>query len=452
MTHARSQLQLAMTGRSEFTAEDLSYNDRERLSAEEAAYALESTAEDLLTLRQAANTLESLASEVRASLEQGLTPRAAEVMNRLMAQELQRAGLPSEANPAMETFQLFAPQATSLSMENLRSSLSRIINTIREFLKLLFRRIGDFFVRVFGDTGRVRLRMKYLEDQTEDINGLSPRTSKVNIGAFAYNVATERAIPADGRALVTSMGELLRQLRGLRLHYLPTIVQIGHNLSVGLAARPRSVNGWEEFDVWLKQINGIASVYDVHDFTTVSSKLHDMTDARYPLGAARSGAPLPGCRSLAFVDGRKLYPDKLEGSSLDRATVFQASRVELIRLSPQHTIDTAAAMMETMTASSIYEVLELVGELLDEIDASANSSFHQDLQRHARELDAAAAHISITDENELTYVRRGLQYCEVYGVWMHKPYLQMLNHALSVCRGALGVCARHIKAYEGSDQ
>lgn len=415
-------------------------------SSEAQAEALEQIGQSLQSLSEVAHTLESIAVQLADNLGEGLTPEAAAVMNQLVAKDLCRVGISAIANPSMETYYQHAPVATRISMENIRSLLTRVINAIREFLRQLFRRVGDFFVRVFGDTGRARLRMEYLDNECEDINGLQPRLSKVNIGSYAYNVATERGVPADGRALVGSMTELLKQLKGLRQHYLPTIVQIGHGLGLGLAERP---SGEEGLESWLGKLNDVAALYNVSSFTKVSSKLHEMTDARYPNGSAQSGAPLPGCRTLVFLDGRKIYPEKLEGTVAEQANAFQASRIELTRLAPQRTIDTANAVMDTMPTTSIYEVLALVGALLDEIDESANSSFHHDLQRHGRELDAGAARVGVGDEAELMLVRRGLQYCEVYGQWMHKPYLQMLNHALTVSRGALGVCARHIKAYHG---
>lgn len=409
------------------------------------ARALDQTTDTLAILSEVACNLESITRELADSLGEGIPPEAAAVMNMLVAGDMRRAGFQVSPNIAMETFKDHAPLATQISMENMRSLLSRVVNAIREFLRTLFRRIGDFFVRVFGDTGRARIRLHRLRNVAEDANGTSMKHSKVNIGTFAYNIATERGVPSDGKYLVVSLKELLHEIKGLREDYLPVVVKIGHEFSRHLIERPTSADG---LDGWLSNLNDVAAQYDVQRFTKVCARVGDFTDSRYPNGTTSIGPQLPGCRALAFMDGRKIYADKLDGTTSERADAMQGSRVELVRVNVERVLDTQNAVMNTMPVTTIDEVLDLVGELLDEIDASANSSFHSDLQRHGRELDAAAAQVAVGNEEQLYLTNRGLQYCQVYGQWMHKPYLQMLNHTLAVCRGTMGTCARHLKAYD----
>lgn len=344
-----------------------------------------------------------------------------------------------DLSPALES-----RDALNVSLEGIKERIQEILAMIKRFMLALVEKVREFVTAVAGEIGRAKLRLDTLEIKCDEIDGRMPMHAQVRLGQAVYGLATDRGVPPDALTLGRNIAQMRQHLAAVREHYVPTVLKIGDGFAHALKEWKGTPGNAE---AWLARLNVIASAYDVHSFASHVGHTYGVVDARYAANTAVSGAPLPGNRSLVFVDGRKVYPDKMEGTLLDQALALQSSSVDLVRMQVTKTIDPSKAVMRVMTPDEIRDVLKNVSQLLAEIETGAKSRLGADLAQRAKELANTAESMSHHVSTDLDYFRRGMNYCTAFAVWAPKPYTNLLAHAMSVVRASMAACSRHLAAY-----
>lgn len=357
------------------------------------------------------------------------------VLNMAHAGTAQRA---DSVIPSLESY-----VGSTISTEGVVSTIKNLLEQIRRILRELWHKIKDFFITLFNEVGRLKFRINYVTTLLDEIDGKEPEQAEITLGNSGYGVCTEQGVPQNARAVVISLTDMLNQTRAVRQHYVPQLLAIGDGLSRVL---PQWPNDPERNQQWLAQLNAIASGYNTAVFAHALAKTFPTHSPNWPTGSALVGTPLPGFRSLVFVNGDKVATDQ-SATPMAQATRLQASQVLLTRTRQTHNVDLSKAKIETFTNDHLKEVLDLVNEIVEEVETGMKAGLRSKLERMGRDLETAATRINQEANGDIGVLKRGLRYATVYAGWTTDPYIQLLGHNLYVCRSMLSFITRHIQAH-----
>lgn len=351
------------------------------------------------------------------------------------------AGTSQRADGVIPSLENYA--GSTISTEGVVNTIKNILEQIRRILRELWHKIKDFFITLFNEVGRLKFRIQYVSTLLDEIDGKEPEQDTVTLGNTAYGVCTEQGIPQNARAVVISLMDMLNQTRAVRQHYVPQLIAIGEGLARTL---PQWPNDPERNKLWLEQLNSIASGFNTSVFAHSVAKTFPTNNPNWPAGSAQVGTPLPGFRSLVFVNGEKVATDQ-SASPQAHAMRIQASQVLLTRARQTHNVDLAKATIETFSNDHLKEILDLVSQIVEEVETGMKAGLRNKLERLGRDLDNAAAKIDQETDGDIGTLKRGLRYATVFAGWTTDPYVQLLGHDLYVCRSMLSFVSRHIAAH-----
>lgn len=333
---------------------------------------------------------------------------------------------------------------TQVSTEGIKETVKSMLMAIQRMLRELWHLIREFFVTVVNEVGRARMRLQYSRTLVDEIDGKNPVRENVAIGNAVYGIATEAGPPKDAHSIIVSLNELLNQTKMVQEHLVPQLMSIGGSLARALPAWP---NDEIKNDEWLVGLNKIAEVYKPHVIAHGIGKAYPTHNPQVPAGSALVTAPLPGSRSLMFLAGELILPDKSAGGSADRAMMIQASSIILSRQKQASNLDMTKATMDTMPNNHLHQILDGVESVLNEVEKGVRAGLRTQMERMGRQLESIAERIDSNTTSDVTRLRRGLRYATVYSTWVQSPYVQLTAHDLLVCRAMMSLVSRHCAAY-----
>ena len=344
-----------------------------------------------------------------------------------------------QIQPSLESY-----LGNTISTEGVQQTIRNLLVSIRRLLRELWHFISDFFLSIFNECGRARLRLGYTRTLVDEIDGKNNTRDRVALGNSVYGVATEAGVPHDAHSVILSLNELLHQTKYMRGHLVPTLIAIGENF---VRTVPTWPNAPEANGVWLESLNKIASTYDPHTLAHAMGKVFPSHNPQFPPGSALVAAPLPGSRSLSFLSGAKIHPDKINGADADRATAFQANSISLMRQRQAANMDLTKATMEPIPNNHMHQILDIVEKVLDEVEDSVKTGLRSRMERLGRALEDCVARIDPDTSGDTLRLRKGLRYSTVYTQWVQSPFVQLLTHDLMVCRSMMSFVSHHCAAY-----
>ncbi len=349
-----------------------------------------------------------------------------------------------QIQPSLENY-----LGTPVSMEGVSSAIRQFITNLLRLMREIWHRIQDFLVRTLGEVGRLRIRLQYVSSLVAEIDGKSPVRDRVPLGNSVYGVSTEAGVPKDARSLIVPLEHLLQQTKAMRTHVVPVLLAVGEQLNGQLRTLPATA---DEANLWLQQLNAIAGSFHPHALAHSMGPAYVSHNPDYPSGAALVTASLPGSRSLVFIDGTKVYPDKSKGDVEEQAMAYQNHAILLQRQRQAVNIDLTKAWMETLTNDQLQEIHRLVEELVEEVDEALRSGLKNRLLGLAKPAEQIEKQLNQLNEAEMAngLVRRGLRYWPVYSGWIQASYMQLLAHDLMVARAMLTLVSRHCAAYHSA--
>lgn len=329
------------------------------------------------------------------------------------------------------------------AMEQFSERLKQIVQAILSLLRNIRKKLSQFFHEALNSFAYERARLQRLGYAIDDIDGKYTKTLEVPLGNAAYGISSDYGTPTDGRMFLVQLQELQRQMRVVFTAFVPTIQSIGRNLGPALASWS---NGTEPNE-WLDHLNRIAAPYNIHAFAAHFGSTSQVVDTRYPVGAAKAGRPLPGLRSVVFMDGFELRKNAEGNDPTSMAIAIQTSNVELVRMNPSHEVDVSKSKMETMPPSMMRDVHKALEDLLAEAMGHdrPNTTLHilEDLER-------SVEHIQNGPDVAVGALKRGLQYVNTLQRWS-KIHSDSLTLIYSVIRASTTVTYRHVGVYNKSN-
>lgn len=396
-------------------------------------------------LQDVADGLESIALSLESHRDDGLSSQAHHFFRHALEAHAANDPFGPLEIPSFETLGGTQTRlATTISLEAVTDRIRQIVRMIKELLVKVWEKISDFFIYVVKGVATERLRVELLYNRCNELEGHLPHEQEVNIGRAAYGVATDIGIPRDGHMLDRSLHDFVAQLRTIRTHYVPTVLNIGRGFEQGIRSWTGQPSSGE---AWLDKMNAVAREYDIRKLSSHIGRVYKVVDPRFELDTTIAASALPGNRSIVFVDGKKVYPEKFEGNTVEKAVALQASRVEMVRMIAWQQPDLAHAKMKIMTIQEIRDCLGFVSDILNEVENGTRAHLGRDLKLAARNLQKSADSISNNAPEDAQYLARGLAYCTTFTNWAQKPYIQLLGHALVVVRGTLAVAGKQLNAY-----
>lgn len=353
---------------------------------------------------------------------------------------LAQAGTPFTAEeliPSLESF-----EGGTVSLEGLNERIRKIIETIRKMLAFLAEKIGEFLESLFTDIGQLETRLHHVTFEVEDVHGKLPRVQSVALGNDVYGVSTDHGFPSDGHLLVVSLTRFVEQVKMVYNTYMPTVLKIGDQFAHALHNTSQLQGDPES---WLRTLNQAAAEFNLDHFKSQVGKTTNLIDSRYPAGAATAAQPLPGMRSMVFVNGQNGRDESED--VLRRAHVLQSTFVELTRANGGRAFDPSQAVMHTMPTSMMEDALEQTKHILTMMQQQVSGGKRNEYKTKVKGIAAAADAILAANPDATDYVTAGLRYATTFQTWM-KFQTDLLALSYNVCRSTINVCVRNLAAYE----
>jgi hypothetical protein len=344
----------------------------------------------------------------------------------------------SADEPSLEAY-----LGSEVSLEGLNQRIRALIASILQALKIIGERLLEFLESLVTDLGQLETRLEHVQYEADDVGGKFPNHPQVALGNDVYGVATDHGYPTDGHRLVATLSLLSIQSKMVYEQYVPAMQLIGRALSAELKKTDAIAKNPE---AWLTELNTKLSVYNVDAFKSHVGKTSNLMDSRYPMGSAIAAQPLPGMRSMVFVDGSRRR-DEDRNPVIKEAYDRQASTVELVRANGGRSFDPGSASMATMPVTVIHDALRAVHGLIGDMKTHLGHGAKRELKGTLRELQTAAEQMSTRDPDSSEFLTVGLQYVMAYQRWI-KLQADMLALVYNVSRSTVNVCVRNLHAYK----
>ena len=399
--------------------------------------------QDALRVENLFNTAEKLQTISAAMAEyENLSPEGALYAYKAANIDCQSLGIEPPVFPNQLAFESFSPRIqTQLALESISGKIREILEMIRRLIARMIEKLKQLWQSFNAEVTRLKFHLDQLRTKLAEHEGRSAPHGNVLLGMAVYGIAVERKIPADSYTMVKNLGLVTRTLNGIRTEYVPVVMSIGDRLSKALPEWNK-----EDPELWLTNLNNISADYRVSNFARLVGASFSFMDARYPIGSAVTTPTLPGNRRLVFVDGAKT---SMGGGtdSVSQASRILGSSVQLIRLQIGDLDTSFGSEMQILPPSYIGDILDAVGELIDEIEEGVKGRLSLQISELAKKVNEASKRLEgvVTESGPL--VQAGLRHASTFLSWTESPYTGLLSHAMSVCRSHLSVASKHIKAY-----
>jgi hypothetical protein len=332
----------------------------------------------------------------------------------------------------------------SVSLEGVKETLASVWAAIKRALAYLWGKLGEFFDAVVTGAETLRIQADYIKSSIAQYNGTTVFEPMTALGSEVYTVAVDGVPPADGQAIIHSLDNLRVQAAAVYTAYCPMLDSVGASITSAMKTS-WSENGGEER--WLYALNQAAVGYDIRKVAEKIPKLSAYNDSRFSYGIVKAGSPLPGSRSLLFVDTLTGLPN--ETSEVERAVKLQSSGIHMSRITMRQG-PPLPFMLKTMPSHAVLDIADEVLKLLTLVTDFTSHKYMAKYKVHADALKTVTDRVHAGDNSPQEIVHHGLLYNEAYARWASDPLAGLTPHILYVCRGALGVCKKTLRNYERS--
>ncbi len=172
--------------------------------------------------------LEAIALSLESSLQQGgLTPQSAQFFHIAYESYLNRLGEEPNA-PALESFggQTSRIQATTISLESVRETLTKIWEAIKAIVVRVRDAIAEFIKRLFDSSFKLRERAEGLKEAASKIQG-QPKIAEVPLGRLAEKLAVGKKVDVSPTA-IAQLAEVAKAAIEYDAHMSEALVKAYH--------------------------------------------------------------------------------------------------------------------------------------------------------------------------------------------------------------------------------
>lgn len=316
-----------------------------------------------------------------------------------------------------------------------------ILKWIRDRFRYLINRVRGLFAKAKSDVAYLKARLYILKEKHRQFTGRYPSRPELDLSGIVHQVLVREGVPKGGRMLIRDATELQSQLDALRRRYLPIVQSVASKMS---RVMDGSTYRQGLFQEWLEQMNESAYGMRYSELTGVLPNLLRVDDTRFPKDSTKMATPLIGDRAIFILDGGRGQGGVPRGG-VELATVLQNTRMVLARSRPTNIAIGPSPTMSSMPHSMIGDILNLVEGLLTDVEKIDVNAFKAEFDAISQRIDSMIRAVPSTGRSA-SYVESGVRYSAALTRWVSDPYLTLLAHTLSSCRGLMSVCVRALNA------
>lgn len=334
--------------------------------------------------------------------------------------------------PSLESY-----VGTSLSVENFTDRIKRILDWIIDRFKTMVLRIKSLFQKVGQDTVYIRGRLFILRQAHHQKAGRFPKQQEISLSGIAHQVMVREGVPHDAKMLLRDTSQLKMQLELLHTHYVPKVKSAANGFLQVLRS-PTFASG--DMQGWLTQMNDAADPMSFASLNQIIPNKMRLTDPRFEGTQAWISPTLVGDRAIILVDGTV---NRDMNNPLERASAQQGTYMTLARPRAGQRQVHNDEVMSAPPHQMIGDLLDQVDDILKRLESANGDVFRSELAGIESTLETLTRNVPTSGANS-AYAEAALRYTTLIGRWASEPYLALLAHSLTACRGLLAVSARSL--------
>lgn len=266
---------------------------------------------------------------------------------------------------------------STVNMQSLRDMASSVWQAIKDLIKRIRDRIVKFFKSRWGDSAKLRKRLKSLIARCEKMSGKTVDEAKTEIGREIKYVTVGGKINTGGKD-VLALASTYKDISGaLYENWIKNVNEFGAKLESAMSS-------WEASDDstkgQLQTLNDEAQLVTLTDENAIKNKFENPVsgDERSPEGVVRKRIDLAGNVSLFAADD---FNDGSLSTASEKAKLYAKARIGLESYSPKPKDLEEKGEIQTWTVDVIRDLCNELLSVLDIIDRYDDSKYMKEVDK-----------------------------------------------------------------------
>lgn len=341
---------------------------------------------------------------------------------------------------------------TTVSTEGIKTMAQNVWKAIKDFVKKIAKKVGDFFHKIFGTLPRLRKSLMKLKERADDYSSKSIEENSTDLDEEVNRVAVDFKAPANGKELKATLELSRKAINFVFDDYTHIVHNQGEVIKAGLKdfdlTKDSTQAGLE------KALDKVGAFGDKNNPIGAASKALDVSDvkndARFDSDAVVKAQMLPGNMGI-FV----------ERGSARSLTVLETARVRRARMirvmgSRQKAADALSeASITTLTVSEIKAIADVCIDIIDGVEAWERGKLidkvkkvKADIVKEGDKLDGKLDKADDLSSELRAYPKSALEFVRSYETWSSEPHTSLTSNGIAAVRAALVICNKSLSNYK----
>lgn len=338
-----------------------------------------------------------------------------------------------DLHPNMQSY-----EGGAVNMQSLKSMASSVWQAIKDLIKRIRDRIVKFFKSRWGDSAKLRKRLKSLIARCEKMSGKSIDESKTEIGREIKYVTVAGDIKKSGNHVVELVGKYSTLAGALYENWIREVTAFGSTLETSMDSWDSSASGATADVGKLNIAAGAVKLTDIRGMNKLFISA-DTNDNRNPAGIGRKRCNLAGNQSVFAADS---FDVKGLTTNVEKAKLFAKARVTIEPYNTKPKELEEKGEVETWTVDTVSTLCNELLSVLDVIDRYDDSKYMKDSEKQAEKVMKAGDKLanarqkqddinSEVDSEAVAYQ----QYASAYASWSSQGLASFASNFNSMANG-----------------
>lgn len=339
-----------------------------------------------------------------------------------------------------------------VSTEGIKTIANDIWKAIKDFVKKMWRKVDEFFHKIFGTLPRLRKALVALKDRADKMSDKSIDESKTEVGSAANAVAVAFNAPGNAKALEDTLTTTRDVVNALFDTYTKCVITRGEAIKKGL-------KDYKPTKEW-KASQHETALAKVHSYEGDHSKIVKAFDAdelkiadrRFADGVKIHHVQLPGNMSL-FLQGADTATDG--STALGKAERARTRTVRVMGTFEKSKDAIDEHEIDTLTVSEIKAIADQCIDIVDGIEAWERGKnigkvkdLVKDIEGSGDVLKKAEDKLDDVSSELRSYPKSAMGFVKSYSMWAAEPHTAVTNTALAAVRASIVVCNKSLSNYK----
>lgn len=410
---------------------------------------IEETADQVEKLEDTAEVLEHYAAAIehRIQTNGGLTAGEYEFLMIGLESRVKNAG---HLMPSVESVSRGRLAASREALDSIKEGIRKVWETIKRAIQSLYRKVKGWFIKTFDGAKMLAVRAEGVKKKNDKISGGIEDTSGLELGSGdgAKLMDKDGKPCADGRALLTGLGQLKYLVTEYVKHYSDDCDEYFNKLSTSITAATNKAKGMT-IEVFITSFQTLNEQYKKNPLGKAAggktpTKDH-MTDPELDYGTIPNN-DLMGGKTVIIISGLK---NKSNISSLTLEQMKKDLESQRVMIKPfyakhkEYTDGTSKVMVLSEISSACDLIITICNMITDYRKQWLNRERLVD--QINRDIDSAVKDVD-SEEYDKLGVASGLKQV-IRGVGklvtnQINDQVALIGYVLSTCKAALSYCTR----------